>query len=88
MKRLWAAVIMVAIAHGCGTIGTISQAKPGENLIYSGTRAETASGWAFSHTLPDLPFTIVGDTLALPYTVPHAFWQKSPSTQPKSDSEN
>ena len=83
--------VLVVLASGCGTIATISQAKPEENLIYSGTRFETSSELAVVHTFPDLPLSVAADTLALPYTIPHSLsgrrGHNSPSTQPSSDPE-
>ena len=58
---------------GCGTIFTLADdAKSDchENLLYSGTR-ESATN---IHFLFDTPFSLVADTIVLPYTIPRTIW--------------
>ncbi len=64
------AALLLAVAPGCSTLlGTIPSAQS-----YLGTRAEVAAirdlnADVLWFAVPDLPFTIVGDTLVLPYTL-------------------
>lgn len=59
---------------GCGTIMTIvGDAQTGcrLNLLYSGTR------FSFTNVhggIVDVPFSLVADTVTLPYTIPRTIW--------------
>jgi len=41
-----------------------------ENLLFSGTRAVAMN----VHMILDTPFSLVADTIALPYTIPRTIW--------------
>jgi uncharacterized protein YceK len=62
--------VFVAALAGCSTISTVKEREP-RCKIYSGTRLNFSSSWVFVHVgLLDWPFSLVADTIALPYTIP------------------
>ena len=82
---------------GCGTVMNIAKPGPKGSLIYGGvvsdvdcflpqTWGQWKGGgkviWGWTFAAIDLPFTIVGDTLTLPLTIPWAIqaWLDEPPT--------
>jgi uncharacterized protein YceK len=66
--------LVVLIVSGCGTIITLQEDAEFDcraNIVYLGTRRTVAN---VAHTWPDIPFSLVADTLVLPYTVPKTIW--------------
>jgi uncharacterized protein YceK len=79
---------------GCGTLHNMEDPEP---AVYGGMRwelpmireqggAEFPTGpWAAVFYGLDLPLTLIGDTVTLPYTIPCSFWRlckSSPSSPP------
>ena len=66
--RMLAAVALLALS-GCGTLATTFEDEP-KNKIYIGTRQDFTL-WTFIHGgIFDWPFSLVLDTILLPYTIP------------------
>ncbi len=73
MKRIWLHAIAAATAAaclGCGTLFTLTHNKQWPNQIYAGTRAAAAG----HSTQIDIPFSLVADTMVLPYTIPRTIY--------------
>src|SRR5215831_10162806 len=67
-------LLFVLMVNGCGTIFTLQEDSEYDcrsNLIYSGTIRTVKNAL---HTLFDIPFSFVLDTIVLPYTVPKTIW--------------
>jgi len=82
MRTMTRTVFLLAVGPltcGCGTISTLGNDRTWPNQVYGGTRA-SAGGHA---TQLDVPFSLVGDTLVLPYTIPRTIHNQKhpPSTQ-------
>jgi uncharacterized protein YceK len=71
MRRYIVGIVLLSgWLHGCATIFTVTEEKP-RNKIYSGTMASFSNSWWFIHGgIFDWPFSLVLDTVLLPYTVP------------------
>jgi uncharacterized protein YceK len=64
----------MSVVSGCGTIITLEEDSSFDcrgNLIYAGTVRSIENR---GHTLLDIPFSFVLDTLVLPYTIPKSIW--------------
>jgi uncharacterized protein YceK len=70
----------MAFVSGCGTMSALGNDRMWPNQVYAGTRA-AAGGHA---TQLDIPFSVVADTIVLPYTIPRTLHNQKhpPSTQP------
>ena len=70
---------LMLIACGCGTMSALGVDRAWPDQVYAGTRA-AAGGHA---TQLDVPFSLVADTVLLPYTIPRTIHnqQHPPSTQ-------
>ena len=64
---------LVCFCSGCGTLVTLTDNKEWPNQIYAGTRA-AANGHA---TQIDVPFSLIADTVVLPYTIPRTIYNLS-----------
>jgi uncharacterized protein YceK len=77
------AVVIALLATGCATLRTASNTDPGSPKIYGGTRLDIAAlsydrdqlepFWRYGiyeprHPAADLPLSVVGDTILLPFT--------------------
>ena len=64
------AILALALAlSGCGTLANTFEEEP-KNKIYVGVRQDF-TGWTFAHGgFVDWPFSLVLDTILLPYTIP------------------
>ena len=71
MKRL--VIPLACFCSGCGTLVTLTDNKEWPNQIYAGTRA-SANGHA---TQIDVPFSLIADTVVLPYTIPRTIYNLS-----------
>ena len=67
MRTIIAILVSSCLATGCGTLVTATSDDCGSLQPYSGTRAGLGP-----HTLLDVPFSFVADTVLLPITVPKA----------------
>lgn len=65
-------------AAGCGTMSALGDDQAWPNQVYAGTRA-AAGGHA---TQWDVPFSLVADTILLPYTIPRTIHNRSHSPEP------
>lgn len=83
MRMALVALFAVALS-GCGTIVTLSDSKTWPNQIYAGTRA-SARGHA---TQPDIPFSLVADTLILPYTIPRTIYNIAHQPKPPGSAQH
>jgi uncharacterized protein YceK len=63
-------ITFALLSYGCGTMVTISDNKQWPSQIYAGTGA-AAQGHG---TQIDVPFSLVADTLFLPYTIPRTIY--------------
>jgi uncharacterized protein YceK len=70
MSRSLPPMLTILLVTGCATIGTVGQHNDHPTQVYSGTSAELSSRWAFMHMFLDVPFSVVADTIVLPYTIP------------------
>ncbi len=61
----------ITMSLGCGTLVTLSDNKSFPNQIYAGTRAML---FGRGCTQIDVPFSIVADTIVLPYTIPRTVY--------------
>lgn len=63
-------VLVVALSlSGCATLANTFEDEP-KNKVYVGVRQDF-TGWTFAHGgLIDWPFSLVLDTILLPYTIP------------------
>jgi uncharacterized protein YceK len=80
---------LAMLAGGCGTMAALGRDEMWPNQVYAGTRA-AAGGHV---TQFDVPFSLVADTLVLPYTIPRSIHNQKhpPATRPaetKAASEN
>ena len=66
-------ILSACLCSGCGTIVTLSHNQEWPNQIYAGTRA-SANGHV---TQIDVPFSLIADTLVLPYTIPRTIYNLS-----------
>lgn len=67
--RLAAVLCLLPVLAGCGTLANSFEEEP-KNKIYVGVRADL-NEWTLAHGgFLDLPFSLVLDTLLLPYTIP------------------
>ena len=67
-------VLLVSMISGCGTVITLKEDATFDCrgiLIYSGTVRSIEN---MAHTLLDIPFSLMLDTLVLPYTIPRSIW--------------
>lgn len=65
--RLTLAALLLPALSGCGTLANTFEEEP-KNKIYIGVRVDID---AFGHGgFLDLPFSLVLDTILLPYTIP------------------
>lgn len=66
-------------AGGCGTMSVIGRDRMWPNQVYAGTRA----GAGGHGTQWDVPFSLVADTVVLPYTIPRTIHnqKRPPSNQ-------
>jgi len=64
-------MIFVLLTYGCGTMITIGEDKQWPNQIYAGTRA---AAYGSHGTQIDVPFSLVTDTVVLPYTIPRTIY--------------
>ena len=72
-KLLLASLALVLALSGCATLGTTFTDEP-KNKIYIGVRQDF-TGWTFAHGgFIDWPFSLVLDTILLPYTIPVTIW--------------
>ena len=63
------ALALVLALSGCGTLANTFEEEP-KNKIYVGVRQDF-TGWTFAHGgFVDWPFSLVLDTILLPYTIP------------------
>ena len=78
----WAVVIMSMT--GCAT--TVALQEDGKNQIYSGTIKHFELGCAHAVCL-DFPFSLIADTVILPYTIPRTIYNysKGNDAQKKTD---
>ena len=68
-------LIVLLLFTSCGTIATLQADADSDcrlNLLYSGTRASATA--AHGSLWLDIPFSVVADTLVLPYTIPRTVW--------------
>ena len=56
---------------GCSTIVCLGDNKGTPNQIFAGTREDLNP-----HTIYDLPFSLVADTIVLPYTIPRTIYNR------------
>jgi len=78
---LLASLILISAA-GCGTIYSIGNNEPFPNIVYGGIHF-------VGHNALDLPFCMVADTVALPYTIPRSIYNSHhPEDRPKEDAPN
>jgi len=64
---------LVLALSGCGTLANTFEDEP-KNKIYVGLR-QGFTGWTFAHGgFVDWPFSLVLDTVLLPYTIPMTIW--------------
>jgi len=80
MNKLLVLVLALQLA-GCATVRTLDAAKPGAPVVYAGTRLDLYAlnggccamdrfgAEAPKHAWLDLPFSLLLDTLFLPFTV-------------------
>ncbi|UVT20130.1 MAG: YceK/YidQ family lipoprotein [Nitrospira sp.] len=71
--RFLGAVAFCLLLSGCGTIKTLhkdAKYECHEDMFYSGTRVGPMS----LQKILDTPFSLVADTLVLPYTIPRSIW--------------
>ena len=67
--RLALAAFLLPLLAGCGTLANTFEDEP-KNKIYIGVRSDFGE-WAFGHGgIIDWPFSLVLDTIFLPYTIP------------------
>jgi len=73
-------IVSSLLLSGCGTIWALSNNEQWPNQIYAGTRA-SATGHS---TQLDVPFSLIADTLVLPYTIPRTIYNfsRSPDAVP------
>jgi uncharacterized protein YceK len=78
-SRIGGPILLIALItlSGCATIATLSENET-KNKIYSGTIRHTELKCAHA-TCIDAPFSLVLDTLLLPYTIPKTIWNISKS---------
>jgi uncharacterized protein YceK len=63
-------MLVTLLSSGCVTIMTLSEPQPC-NKVYSGTIGNLSDGWWLAHSLfMDVPFSLIADTIVLPYTIP------------------
>ena len=63
------ALALVLALSGCATLANTFEDEP-KNKIYVGVRQDF-TGWTFAHGgFVDWPFSLVLDTILLPYTIP------------------
>ena len=74
------ACCLATFAGGCGTMFAVGNDRMWPNQVYAGTRA-AAGGHG---TQCDVPFSLVADTVVLPYTIPRTIHNQKqpPSSQP------
>ena len=65
MLRTLAFAVITMFISGCGTIYSLQERYP-RNKVFSGVVAS----WNGHATFIDIPFSLVADTIALPYTIP------------------
>ena len=85
MRKLLAISIILACPFiaGCGTILAVTQNIPFPNQIYGGS---LHGPWAGGHNVLDLPFSLIADTIVLPYTIPRTIYNcHHPEDMPKTD---
>ena len=71
--KLLLAVLLALALSGCATLGITFTDEP-KNKIYIGVRQDF-TGWTFAHGgFVDWPFSLVLDTILLPYTIPRTIW--------------
>jgi uncharacterized protein YceK len=80
----------VPALSGCITIATLSEPAPC-NKIYSGTVGNLTDSWWLAHSLAmDIPFSLIADTVVLPYTIPKTimnFSQDNPACKAEVDAQ-
>jgi uncharacterized protein YceK len=81
LARLLAGLALASLLHGCASVSTLNGAKTDLPIIYSGTRLDWYAlhggccpeprfgSAAPSYPGIDLPFSLLLDTLVLPFTV-------------------
>lgn len=78
---LLASLILISAA-GCGTIYSIGHNEPFPNIVYGGMHYT-------GHEILDIPLCAIGDTVALPYTIPRSIYNSHhPEDRPKEDAPN
>ena len=90
LARASAILLILGIAPACFTMITVGD-EIETNKIYSGTRANVVIiGSSYDHPhgpgpmfrylgILDFPFSLVADTLVLPYTIPYTIFADYPS---------
>lgn len=69
IPRSLSAIALVLALSGCATLANTFEDEP-KNKIYVGVRQDF-TGWTFAHGgFVDWPFSLVLDTILLPYTIP------------------
>ncbi len=84
MKSRLAVLVIASVSvfvAGCGTMATAAGKKE-EFGVYSGTKRSLENG---SHTLLDVPLSLVADTLLLPITATRAALSKSAPEEKKTE---
>jgi uncharacterized protein YceK len=67
--QYWLSLSLLLALSGCGTLANTFEDEP-KNKIYVGVRQDF-TGWTFAHGgFIDWPFSLVLDTILLPYTIP------------------
>ena len=83
MKR-YLFILLLLSCGGCGTGYSIESNEPFPNIIYGGTRSDLAS--AHLSFVADVPFSLVADTVVLPYTIPRSIYNANhPEEKPQYD---
>lgn len=73
IPRLLPATSLAFALSGCATLANTFKDEP-KNKIYVGVRQDF-NGWTFAHGgFIDWPFSLVLDTILLPYTIPVTIW--------------
>jgi uncharacterized protein YceK len=78
------AIFLLQAASGCGTIASIDQNEPFPDIVYGGVQNELSP--VSPHTVLDIPFSAIADTIVLPYTIPQSFYNEDhPEEKPTYD---
>ena len=84
MNNIVLILVSVISLQGCGTFVTLGDNEKWNNQIYAGTRA-SAQGHA---TQLDVPFSIIMDTVVLPYTIPRTIYNKNKEVEVSKENDS